>query len=277
MKSKKNLSIFTPENHIACLLGYAALITEIVVSGYYTDLDIFFFLTRFGIFTLYYAAIEKHYFDALGYVGLILVILSVYGIRKEYQKLQAQKFSKLSVLEKTNIKEPSKPKLSDCNILPKYARPECSKDNKELQKTYNEDLKEYNFQIKNSENQIKTIDVSLDFFEVQPLLIYCFLICAITYISVLGVKSPEIKGLKIAKIETLDVRDENKSLTNLEKVKRIETRNKLEKVSQEKLCKEYGISLSEFKRLRAKQTQKVELVVEPNKNNLGLEGSEEYA
>ena len=70
---------------------------------------------------------------------------------------------------------------------------DCSKDNKELQKTYNEDLKEYNFQIKNSENQIKTIDVSLDFFEVQPLLIYCILVIAITYISVLGVKSPEIK------------------------------------------------------------------------------------
>ena len=276
MKSKKNLSLFTPENHIACLLGYAALITEIVVSGYYTELDVFFFLTRLGIFTLYYAAIEKQYFDALSYVGLILVILSVYGIRKEYQKLQTEKFSTLSVLEKTNIKEPGKPSLTDCNTIPKYARLECSKDNKELQNTYNEDLKEYNFQIKNSENQIKTIDVSLDFFEVQPLLIYCFLIMAITYISVLGVKSPEIKELKTVKIETLDV-NENKNLPNLEKVKRIETRNKLEKVSQEKLCREYGISLSEFKRLRAKQTQKVEPVLEPNKNNLGLEGSEEYA
>ena len=266
MKSKKNLSLFTPENHIACLLGYAALITEIVVSGYYTELDIFFFLTRFGIFTLYYAAIEKQYFDALGYVGLILVILSVYGIRKEYQKLQTQKFSTLSVLEKTNIKEPGKPTLSDCSILPKYARPECASDNKELQKTYNTDLKEYNFQIKNSENQIKTIDVSLDFFEVQPLLIYCILVISITYISVLGVKSPEIKEVKIVKVETLDARDENKSLPNLEKVKRIETRNKLEKVSQEKLCREYGISLSEFKRLRAKQTQKVEPVIEPFRN-----------
>ena len=52
----------------------------------------------------------------------------------------------------------------------------------------------------------------------------------------------------------------------MEKVKRIETRNKLEKVSQEKLCREYGISLSEFKRLRAKQTQKVEPVIEPFRN-----------
>ena len=277
MKSKKNLRLFTPENHFACFLGYAALILEIVISGYYTEIDGFFLMTRLGIFFLYYAAIEKQYLHTLSFVGLILVILSIYGIRKEFQKLQTEKFSKLSILEKTNIKEPGKPTLSDCNTLPKYARPECVQGNKELQKTYNEDLKDYNFQIKNSENQIKTIDVSLDFFEVQPLLIYCFLIMAITYISVLGVKSPEIKEVKIAKIETLDERDEKKTLSNLEKVSIIESRNKLEKVSQSLLCKEYGISLSEFKRLRAKRTQKVGLALEPNRNNLGLEGSEEYA
>ena len=274
MKSKKNLRLFTPENHFACFLGYAALILEIVISGYYTEIDGFFLMTRLGIFFLYYAAIEKQYLHTLSFVGLILVTLSIYGIRKEFQKLQTEKFSKLSILEKTNIVKPGKPTLSNCEILPKYARPECTKENQNLQKDFNSSLKDYNFQIKNSENQIKEIDVSLDFYELQPLLIYCFLVIAVTYISVMGVRSPE----RIVEIkETLDERDEKKTLSNLEKVSIIESRNKLEKVSQSLLCKEYGISLSEFKRLRAKRTQKVGLALEPNRNNLGLEGSEEYA
>ncbi len=274
MKSKKNLRLFTPENHFACFLGYAALILEIVISGYYTEIDGFFLMTRIGIFFLYYAAIEKQYLHTLSFVGLILVILSIYGIRKEFQKLQTEKFSKLSILEKTNIVKPGKPTLSNCEILPKYARPECTKENQNLQKDFNSSLKEYNFQIKNSENQIKEIDVSLDFYELQPLLIYCFLVITVTYISVMGVRSPE----RIVEIkETLDERDEKKTLSNLEKVSIIESRNKLEKVSQSLLCKEYGISLSEFKRLRAKLNPKASLALEPNRNNLGLEGSEEYA
>ena len=274
MKSKKNLRLFTPENHFACFLGYAALILEIVISGYYTEIDGFFLMTRLGIFFLYYAAIEKQYLHTLSFVGLILVTLSIYGIRKEFQKLQTEKFSKLSILEKTNIVKPGKPTLSNCEILPKYARPECTKENQNLQKDFNSSLKDYNFQIKNSENQIKEIDVSLDFYELQPLLIYCFLVIAVTYISVMGVRSPE----RIVEIkETLDERDEKKTLSNLEKVSIIESRNKLEKVSQSLLCKEYGISLSEFKRLRAKLNPKASLALEPNRNNLGLEGSEEYA
>ena len=255
----------TKKNHRACLVYYTALLLEIVVSGYYTELDSFFFATRVGIILVSVAAIEIGYNEVLKYVGVIIVILSASGVRKEYAKIEKEKFETSSKLEVTKIKEPLKPVISDCSIQPKYARPDCLKDNKELQLTYSKELREFNQSIKKSENKIKTLDTSLTFYDCQPILIYVILIGGISALSVIGVKKPEIE-VKPKKLESVVT-----GFTNIEKVKLIEKRNKAEKISQEKLCKDYGISLSEFKRLRAKLKPKDE----PVYKNLGLEGNEE--
>lgn len=256
----------TKKNHSACLVGYAALILEIIVSGYYCKTDSFFIATRVGIFIVYVAIVEKFYVDVLKWVGVIIIILSVSGVRNQYETLEKEKFEKSSKLEVTKVKPPVKPVLPDCSIQPKYARPECAKDVKLLQDTYSKSLAQYNFLILNSEKNIKSLDTSLDFYELQPILIYCVLICGITILSVIGVKKPE-NETKPKKSES-----SNLALSNLEKVKLIESRNEKEKISQKLLCEEYGISLSQFKKIRAKDKPKVEPI---EKSSPGLEGLEE--
>lgn len=256
----------TKKNHSACIVGYTALFLEMVVSGFYTNLDGFFFATRLGILAVYVAACEKLYTDVLKWVGVIIVILSVSGIRKEYGKIEKEKFEKNSKLEQTKIEKPPEPKLEDCSLQPKYARPDCAKDNKDLQLTYDKNLARYNSKIEKSENSVKNLKTDLDFYDCQPILIYCVLIGGITMLSVIGVKNPNIE------VKTKKAENSNLVLTNLEKVKLIESRNKKEKIPQKLLCEDYGISLSEFKRLRAKGKPKIE----PSEKNFpGLEGLEE--
>lgn len=257
----------TRKNHSACLVGYAALFLEIIVSSYFCKLDSFFFVTRLGVALVYFTAVEKLYIDLLKWVSVIIITLSVSSVVDQLQKISASKFEKGSQLETTKIKSPDKPKLEDCSLQPKYARPECARDNKELQDKYSKALEKYNKKIETSETNVKNLDTSLDFLDIQPVLIYCILIGGITILSVLGVKRPEETSVK--KSDT-----SNLALPNIEKVKLIESRNEKEKISQAKLCEEYGISLSEFKRLRAKDKPKLE---PKEKTFPGLEGLEEVS
>lgn len=252
------------KNHYNAIAFYSILFFEIVVSGYFCKLDGFFFLTRIGIYLISFAVIEIGYLHVLKWVGLILVILSFSGIREKWQALEKEKFEKNSSLEETKIKSPEKPIPEKCEILAKWARVDCVKGNQGLQLTFQEERREYNKKISKVENKIKNLDTSLDFYDTQPILIYCILMCALTWLSVISAKKPEVE-------KEVKTKKEN-GLSNLEKVKLIEKRNEQEKISQGLLCKEYGISLSEFKRIRAKDKPKIEPLT-----NLRILGKRESA
>jgi hypothetical protein len=242
------------------LVIYSTLGLETVVSGYFTEIDNFFFLTRFFLFLILFSDIEINFLKPVKFLGFIFVILSLSGIFNKYKSLEKEKFDEIASKEEIKILPPTKPILQNCENLYKYERGTCEKGNKELVLLFREDMNKYNDSLRERKDFLKQ-EISLTFYESLPVFFYALLISSIALFSMTCVNVIENK-------EEIKAKEESPSLTNLEKVAIIESRNRLEGLSQTALCLEYGISYSEFKRLRAKNKPK-------DKPSPGLEGLEE--
>lgn len=254
------------KKHKNFLAFYACLLLENIISGFFSEIDIFFLATRLTILLVGIAAVEINFSHVLFWLSIVLLAFSASSMRSLWTNLESEKLAKHIQLEETKIEKPEKPTLPDCKLVPKYERQACNKDNAILQVNYSNALNAYNEKVSESEKNIKTFSTDLTFYESQPVLIYAFLLCVVTGMTIASTTKPKEKITKTEKAES----EKLLVLTKEEKVKLIESRNRTEKISQKVLCEQYGISLSDFKRSRAKFEPKTEPF-----NNLGLEGSEE--
>ena len=218
---------------------YTAITLEIIVSGYFNEMNLFWWMTRFAILSVIASAIHTKKVLLLRVIPLVFVFLALSGIREKWHSIAQQKLAKQEISHTTKIKEPVKPRLENCEAQPKYARPECLVSNKDLQTTYAKDLKAYNKNIQNSENDIRKIEIELTSYDQQPIWIYVFLSMACIALSIISTyddrKPRQVANTNLPQIKI----DKNEVVKNY-----LDTKGK----TIETYCLENGIATSTFKR-----------------------------
>lgn len=161
----------------------ACLTVEMGVSGYFTPIDGFWLFTRVGLMFIFISLVIAEQIKTINWLPLALVALSLMSIRAEWQLIEETKKSKKENISHTKIKEPKEPALADCKGLVKRRKDDCDANNKEMQLTYSTDLREYNKEIRQSEKNIQSIEITLDWYDQQPVWIYVFLSCVMSFLT----------------------------------------------------------------------------------------------
>jgi len=208
---------FATENHNRHLDYYIAAILESIVSGYYTNIDIFWFVTRILVFILIAAGVQLNNRKLLNFIPVIFLVLSIDGIRAKWLNLEMEKENKLKSVITRSIEKPNKPTLPDCLSETKWRKVECDKTSKELQLSYSKQIAHYNnYLITQSEKESK-VDSNLTLYESLPVLIYSLLISACVGASFFSANKEMIiePVIKETDIDTLIINRLNKGMSNL--------------------------------------------------------------
>lgn len=171
--------------HKKQLSYYAAIGLEMIVSGYFNEMNFFWWITRLWIIGVIYSAIETKKTLVLRFAPLIFVFLSLSGIREKWHSIAESKLAKQEKVHTTNIVKPEKPILPNCENETKWRKELCESKSEKLQLAYAGALEKYNSRIQKSENDIRKIEIELSLYDQQPIWIYVFLSMACIALTIL--------------------------------------------------------------------------------------------
>lgn len=169
--------------HEQYLPHYFTILLELIYSGVYSKVDVGRIVCSIGILLIALACIQTGKTRALPWLPLIMLGLIIYGVRDKWHLEVAEKNKVVISKAHTKIKAPKEPTLAKCELEPKWNKPKCNADNKELQDTYDLTLKEYNTKIEGSEIKINRVNSNLTFYEQLPVLIYALISGAIAFVA----------------------------------------------------------------------------------------------
>ena len=190
------------ESKIKYLPTFTCLIVEMGVSGYFTPIDGFWIFTRVGLVLVFVSLVIADQIKTIQWLPLALIALSLMSIRDKWQAIEKEKLTSVKSDYVTKVKPPEKPVLADCKDLTKRRKSECDSNNKELQLTYNKALEKYNSRVITTETKSENTKVELDFYDQQPIWIYVFLTCVMSFLTLIS--TPEEK--KEIKTDKKDLR-----------------------------------------------------------------------
>ncbi len=169
---------------------FGCLIVEMGISGYFTPVDGFWISTRLGLLVVFGFAVLAENIKLIQWLPLVLIALSLMSIRHQWQDIEQAKLKSLKSDYVTKVKEPSRPRLEDCDKHNKsWAIDNCQKRNYDLSAKYDMAVSQYNFRVIKSESKIESAKVSLDWYDQQPVWIYVFLICGILWFTFVSTPS----------------------------------------------------------------------------------------
>ena len=172
--------------HKKNLVYYACISLEMLVSGYFNQIDFFWIATRFFIFVIIFSAIHTKKSLVLKFAPLLFVFLSLQGIREKWHSIAAEKLSKQESSYNTKIVKPEKPLLPNCIGETKWRKELCEQKSEKLQLAYSVLLEKYNSRIEKSESEIRKIEIELTAYEQQPIWIYVLLSMACIGLTIIS-------------------------------------------------------------------------------------------
>lgn len=178
---------------IKYLPTFGCEILEMGISGYFTPVDGFWISTRIGLLVVFWLAAFAENIKLIKWLPIILIALSLMSIRHQWQDIEQTKLKNLKYDYVTKIKEPSRPRLEDCDKHNKsWAIDNCQKRNYGLSVKYDLAVAQYNARVIKSETKIESAKVSLDWYDQQPVWIYVFLICGMSWLTLVSTPSEKI-------------------------------------------------------------------------------------
>lgn len=196
--------------HKKNLVYYACISLEMLVSGYFNQIDFFWIATRVFIFLIIFSAIHTKKSLVLKFAPLLFVFLSLQGIREKWHSIAAEKLSKQESSYLTKVVKPEKPTLPDCSKETKWRKELCEQKSEKLQLAYSRSLDKYNSQVQNSESEIRKIEIELDAYDQQPIWIYVLLSMACIGLTIIS--SIEEREIIVEVKKEIDTEIESKDL-----------------------------------------------------------------
>lgn len=193
---------------------YAAIGLEMIVSGYFNEMNFFWWVTRLGLIGVIYSAIETKKTLVLRFAPLIFVFLSLSGIREKWHSIAESKLAKQEKVYATNIVKPDKPVLPNCSEETKWRKELCETKSEKLQLAYASALEKYNSRIQKNENDIKKIEIELSLYDQQPIWIYVFLSMACIGLTILTTFEDKKAEKQIEKFNEIEQKDERHKIVS---------------------------------------------------------------
>lgn len=187
---------------------YAAIGLEMIVSGYFNEMNFFWWITRLGLIGVIYSAIETKKTLVLRFAPLIFVFLSLSGIREKWHSIAESKLAKQEKVHTTNIVKPEKPILPNCENETKWRKELCESKSEKLQLAYSSALEKYNSRVQKSENDIRKIEIELSLYDQQPIWVYVFLSMACIGLTILTTFEEKKIEKQIEKVNEIEQKDE---------------------------------------------------------------------
>lgn len=193
---------------------YAAIGLEMIVSGYFNEMNFFWWITRIGLIGVIYSAIETKKTLVLRFAPLIFIFLSLSGIREKWHSIAESKLAKQEKVHTTNIVKPEKPVLPKCENETKWRKELCESKSEKLQLAYANALEKYNSRIQKSENDIRKIEIELSLYDQQPIWIYVFLSMACIGLTILTTFEEKKVEKQIKESSEIEQKDERHKIVS---------------------------------------------------------------
>lgn len=242
------------ESKMKYLPTFTCLIVEMGISGYFTPIDGFWIFTRVGLVLVFVSLVIADQIKTIQWLPLALIALSLMSIRDKWQAIEKEKLTSVKSNYVTKVKLPKEPDLADCKNLTKWRKSDCDSNNNKLQLTYNASLEKYNSRVITTETKSENVKVELDFYDQQPIWIYIFLTCVMSFLTLISTPDEEII------IESNDIDLRARVIARIEKG-----------MSNLKISSELGIDRREVAKIKSSLVQSRPVNVRSMSNVINLE------